>query len=47
MREAATKLEFELAAILRDEVRELKAREKTGKSQKSVKSIKSKVKKSK
>jgi len=48
MREAATKLEFELAAILRDEVRELKAREKTGDSQKSiksVKSIKSKVKK--
>ncbi|MDD2656800.1 MAG: excinuclease ABC subunit UvrB [Patescibacteria group bacterium] len=38
MREAATKLEFELAAILRDEVRELKAREKTGESRKSVKS---------
>ncbi|MFA7244676.1 MAG: excinuclease ABC subunit UvrB [Candidatus Magasanikbacteria bacterium] len=36
MREAATKLEFELAAILRDEVRELKAREKTGESRKSV-----------
>ena len=39
MREAATKLEFELAALLRDEVRELKAREKTGDSRKSGKSI--------
>ena len=37
MREAATKLEFELAAILRDEVRELKAREKTGDNKKSSK----------
>ncbi|MFA7314608.1 MAG: excinuclease ABC subunit UvrB [Candidatus Magasanikbacteria bacterium] len=43
MREAATKLEFELAAILRDEVRELKVREKMGDSRKSLKSIKSKV----
>lgn len=30
MKEAAQKLEFELAAVLRDEIRELKAREKTG-----------------
>jgi len=31
MNEAARKLEFELAAILRDEIRELKARERVGK----------------
>lgn len=34
MREAATNLEFELAAILRDEVRELRAREKVSKNPK-------------
>ena len=34
MKEAAQKLEFELAAILRDEIRELKAREKVTKKKK-------------
>ncbi len=29
MKQAAQELDFELAAILRDEIRELKAREKT------------------
>ncbi len=47
MKDAAKKLEFELAALLRDEVRELKAREITTKQSKTKKEIKNSQKKSK